>query len=43
MSAEANKQRISELIDDVWNQHKASAIDLYFGSGLREEVAEHYR
>jgi hypothetical protein len=42
MSTEANKQRISELIDAVWNQHNESAIDLYFGPGLREEVAEHY-
>ena len=43
MSTEANKQCVSELIDEIWNDHEPSAIDHYFGPGLREEVAEHYR
>jgi predicted ester cyclase len=43
MSTETNKQRISELVDEVWNQRNPAAIDYYFGPGVREEVAEHYR
>jgi predicted ester cyclase len=43
MSTDAHKQLVSGLVDEVWNQHDAAAIDRYFGSGLREEVAEHYQ
>jgi predicted ester cyclase len=43
MSTEKNKHLISELIDKIWNQHDAAAIDQYFGRGLREEVAEHHQ
>jgi hypothetical protein len=43
MSTQANKTLVSGLIDEVWNQHDAAAIDHYSGPGLREEVAEHYR
>ena len=43
MSTQEHKQLISGLVDEVWNQHDAAAIDRYFGPGLREEVAEHYQ
>ena len=43
MSTEEHKQLISGLFDEVWNEHDATAIDRYFGPGLREEVAEHYQ
>jgi steroid delta-isomerase-like uncharacterized protein len=43
MSAQANKELVLQLVDEVWNQHDATAIDRLFGPGLREEVAEHYR
>ena len=43
MSTEEHKQLIFGLVDEVWNQHNAAAIDRYFGPGLREEVAEHYQ
>lgn len=43
MPAEENKDLVRRLIDEVWNKHDAAAIDRYFGPGLREEVAEHYR
>lgn len=43
MPTEEHKQLISGLIDEVWNQHDPTAINHYFGPGLREEVAEHYR
>jgi hypothetical protein len=43
MSTEAHKQLVSGLVDEVWNQHDAAAIDRYLGPGLREEVAEHYQ
>jgi predicted ester cyclase len=43
MSAEERKQLIYGLVDEVWNQHDAAAIDRYFGPGLREEVGEHYQ
>lgn len=43
MSAQANKELVLRLIDEVWNQHDATALDRWFGPGLREEVAEHYR
>ena len=43
MSAKANKELVLRLIDEVWNQHDATAIDRWFGPGLREEVAGHYR
>ena len=43
MSTEEHKQLISRLIDEIWNQHDPTAIDHYFGPGLREEVAGHYR
>jgi hypothetical protein len=43
MSVKANRQLISGLIDEVWNQHDAAAVGRYFGPGLREEVAEHQR
>jgi hypothetical protein len=37
MSTEEHKQLISGLVDEVWNQHHAAAIDRYFGPDLREE------
>jgi predicted ester cyclase len=43
MSIGEHKQLISGLVDEVWNQHHAEAIDRYFGPGLREEVLEHYQ
>lgn len=43
MSAQDNKELVLRLIDEVWIQHDATAIDRWFGPGLREEVAEHYR
>ena len=43
MSTGEHKQLISGLVDEVWNQHHAAAIDRYFGPGLREEVLEHYQ
>ena len=43
MSTGEHKQLISGLVEEVWNQHNAAAIDRYFGPGLREEVAEHYQ
>jgi predicted ester cyclase len=43
MSTEEHKRLVSGLVDQVWNQHDATAIDRYFGPGLREEVAEHYQ
>lgn len=43
MSTGEHKQLISGLVDEVWNQHDAAAIDRYFGPGLREEVLEHYQ
>lgn len=43
MSTGEHKQLISGLVDEVWNQHNAAAIDRYFGPGLREEVADHYQ
>jgi hypothetical protein len=41
MSTEEHKQLIFGLVDEVWNQHNAAAIDRYFGPGLQEEVADH--
>jgi predicted SnoaL-like aldol condensation-catalyzing enzyme len=41
MSVEANKQLISALIDEVWNEHDPAAVARFFGPGLREEIAEH--
>lgn len=43
MSVQANKQLISGLVDEVWNQHDADTVGRYFGPGLREEIAEHRR
>ena len=43
MSIEAHKLLVAGLVDEVWNQHDAAAIDRYFGPGLREEVAQHYQ
>ncbi len=43
MSVEANKQLISALIDEVWNEHDPAAVGRFFGPGLREEIAEHQR
>ena len=43
MPTGAHKQLISGLVDEVWNQHDAAAIDRYFGPGLQEGVAEHYQ
>ena len=31
MSIGESKQLISGLVDEVWNQHNAAAIDRYFG------------
>ena len=43
MSAEENKELVRRLVDELWNQHDAAAVDRFFGPGLREEVAGHYR
>jgi hypothetical protein len=43
MSTEEHEQPIFALVDGVWTQHRAAAIDRYFGPGLREEATEHYQ
>jgi predicted ester cyclase len=43
MSIDEHKRVVAGLVDQVWNQYDATAIDRYFGPGLWEEVAEHYQ
>jgi predicted ester cyclase len=42
MSTREHNQLISGLVEELWNQHNAAAIDRYFSPGLREKVAHHY-
>ena len=37
MSVEANKQLISALMDEVWNEHHPAVVGRFFGPGLRED------
>lgn len=42
MTIETNKALIRDLVREVWNEGRASAIDRYFAPELRSEIARHH-
>lgn len=43
MDSAKNKALIRRLVEEVWNEGNASAIDKYFAANLVDEVTQHHR